>query len=120
MILWAIERPRILSSKVRRALLDEANELKVSVVSLWEIELKVQAGKLKFPAGPDFLKDNIRKLGIQNFLPLIAAHVQQLSSLPSVHKDPFDRILVSQAIVEGLTLVSKDENKSKYPAKILW
>ena len=100
--------------------MDEANELKVSVVSLWEIELKVQAGKLKFPSGLDFLQDNLRKLGIQNYLPLIAQHLHQLSSLPPVHKDPFDRILVSQAIVEGLTFVSKDEVMSKYPTKVFW
>ena len=100
--------------------MDESNELKVSVVSLWEIELKVQAGKLKFPSGLDFLQDNLRKLGIQNYLPLIAQHVHQLASLPPVHKDPFDRILVSQAIVEGLTFVSKDEVISKYPAKVFW
>lgn len=100
--------------------MDENNQLYASVVSVWEITLKVQAGKLDLPMDSGFLEDNFRLLGIQSYLPLGILHVQQLSKLPPVHKDPFDRILLAQAMVEGWILVSKDQHLAQYPVEILW
>ncbi len=119
-LLWAIDNPKLLSEKVRQVLLDDNNQLYASVVSVWEITLKVQAGKLDLPMDSGFLEDNFRLLGIQSYLPLGILHVQQLSKLPPIHKDPFDRILLAQAIVEGWILVSKDQQLAQYPVEILW
>jgi PIN domain nuclease of toxin-antitoxin system len=119
-LLWAIDQPKLLSPRVRKALLDETNELHASVVSVWEISLKVEAGKLRLPDQAGFLADNFRKLGVQGYLPLELLHVHQLAKLPPIHKDPFDRILLAQAMVEGWTLVSKDANLAKYPGKVFW
>ena len=119
-LLWAIDRPKQLSKRVAQLLLDESNELHASVVSYWEIQLKVETGKLTLPATAGFLEDNLKALGVQGFLPLDLLHVRQLSKLPRIHKDPFDRILVAQAIVEGWTLVTKDPQMAKYPAKVIW
>lgn len=119
-LLWAINEPKRLSAKVQKALLDESNELHASVVSLWEIQLKVETGKLRLPGIANFLEDNLRLVGIHGYLPLGLFHVHQLSKLPPIHKDPFDRILLSQAMVEGWTLVTKNKFLAQYPASILW
>lgn len=119
-LLWAIDQPELLSKKVRTALLNESNELFVSVGSMWEISLKVQSGKLKLPSHPDYLELNLRRLGVQGYLAVELFHVYQVAKLPLIHKDPFDRLLVSQAIVEGMTLVTKDRVISKYPVAVMW
>ena len=119
-LIWAINEPKLLSPRVQQLLLDEDNELHASVVSLWEIEMKVEAGKLTFPSRRGFLEENFRHLGVQNYLPLGLLHIHQLSKLPLIHRDPFDRILLAQAAVEGWTLVSKDRTMAKYPQTVLW
>ena len=119
-LIWAINEPKKLSTKVKRALLDETNELHGSVVSLWEIALKVESGKLFLPPQRGFLEENFRKLGVKDYLPLGLLHVHQLHKLPPIHKDPVDRILLAQAAVEGWTLVTKDANIAKYPQAIFW
>ncbi len=118
--LWAIDQPGMLSKKAKKALLDEGNELYVSVASIWEIRLKVQAGKLKLPKGPEYLESNLRKLGVKAYLPVELFHIYQTDQLEMIHKDPFDRLLVAQAMVEGMTLVSKDAAIAKYGVKVLW
>ena len=119
-VLWAIDQPALLSKKVRTALLNESNELFVSVGSMWEISLKVQSGKLKLPSHPDYLELHLRRLGVQGYLAIALFHVYQVAKLPLIHKDPFDRLLVSQAIVEGMTLVTKDRVISEYPVAVMW
>lgn len=119
-VLWAIDQPELLSKKVRTALLNESNELFVSVGSMWEISLKVQSGKLKLPSHPDYLELNLRRLGVQGYLAVGLFHVYQVAKLPLIHKDPFDRLLVSQAIVEGMTLVTKDRVIREYPVAVMW
>ena len=118
--LWAIDQPARLSKKVTKALLDERNELHVSVASVWEIRLKVQAGKLKLPAEPEYLESHLRKLGVKSYLPIGLFHVYQTDRLAMIHKDPFDRLLVAQALVEGMTLVSKDAVMAAYGVRVLW
>jgi PIN domain nuclease of toxin-antitoxin system len=87
---------------------------------MWEIALKAESGKISFPPAKGFLEDHFRRLGVQSYLPLELLHVQYLVKLPPIHKDPFDRILLAQAAVEGWTLVSKDAHIAKYPQSILW
>jgi PIN domain nuclease of toxin-antitoxin system len=118
--LWAIDQPVMLSKRAAQALLDEKNDLYVSVASIWEIRLKVQAGKLRVPMEPDYLESNLRKLGVRGYLSIELFHVYQTDRLARVHKDPFDRLLVAQAMVEGMTLVSKDEAMAAYGVPVLW
>ena len=118
--LWAIDQPGRLSKKVKKALLDERNQLFVSVASIWEIRLKMQAGKLKLPIEPEYLESNLRKLGILAYLPVELFHVYQTDRLAMVHKDPFDRLLLAQAMVEGMVLVSKDPLLRAYGLDVLW
>jgi len=106
--LWAIDQPARLSKQAAKALLDGRNELQVSVASIWEIRLKVQAGQLKLPAAPEYLEANLRKLGVKSYLPIELFHVYQTDRWATIHEDPFDRMPVAQAMVEGMTLVSKD------------
>lgn len=113
--LWSIDT----SKKAREAILDESNELSASVAPVWEITVKRQAGKLQLPAEPGFLEEHLRQLGIRSFLPLTLAHVRQVGLLPPIHKDPFDRILVAQAMAERLTVVSKDRVLNEYPVTVL-
>lgn len=119
-MIWAITQPKLLSSAVRNAILDESNELFASVASIWEITLKAQIGKLDLPAPSDLIPQHLRSLGITHFLPVSLAHVLQAGRLPFIHKDPFDRILIAQAITEGLILVSKDEAFAGYPVQVRW
>jgi PIN domain nuclease of toxin-antitoxin system len=118
--LWAIDQPGMLSRKVKKALLEERNELYVSVASIWEIRLKIQAGKLKVPMEPEYLESNLRKLGLKAYVPVELFHVYQTDRLAVIHKDPFDRLLVAQAMVEGMTLVSKDAAIAAYGVPVLW
>lgn len=118
--LWAIDQPGWLSKKAKKALLDERNQLFVSVASIWEIRLKMQAGKLKLPIEPEYLESNLRKLGILAYLPVELFHVYQTDRLAMVHKDPFDRLLLAQAMVEGMVLVSKDPLLRAYGLDVLW
>lgn len=118
--LWWDSAPSQLSPTVQTVCLDPANELIVSVVSIWEIEIKRQLGKLQL-AKPlaDLVNEQIETNRIQ-ILPVLLPHVLTLQTLPSVHKDPFDRLLIAQAKADNLTLLSRDTNFTAYPVSVLW
>ena len=118
--LWAIAEPARLSRKAARMILDERNELLLSTVTLWEIIVKLQAGKLKLPASTDYFQGHIGHLGVRQVLPVTPVHVYAVLKLPPVHKDPFDRLLAAQADVEGLPLLSADDVLRRYPVQVLW
>lgn len=117
--IWWSNEPERLSQSFLSALKDESNTLFLSVASAWEIQVKVQLGKLKLNLA---LHELIRSQQETNGLQLLAIeleHILALSSLPSHHKDPFDRLLIAQAIVEDATFVSTDSKLSAYPLKLL-
>ena len=118
--LWAIAEPARLSRKITRLLLDERNELLLSAVTLWEIIVKWQAGKLKLPASAEYFQAHMDRLGIRQVLPITPVHVYAVLSLPPLHKDPYDRLLAAQASVEGLPLASTDDLLRQYPIQVLW
>jgi PIN domain nuclease of toxin-antitoxin system len=118
--LWAIAEPARLSGEVRRLLADEANELVLSTVSLWEIVIKAGAGKLRIPAGAEYFETHMDHLGVGRVLPITPVHVYAVAGLPEAHKDPFDRLLVAQCRVEGMPLVSADEVFRRYPIETIW
>lgn len=119
-LLWAIGDPGRLSPTARALLEDEDHTLWCSVVSLWEITLKVQAGKLQLPAGESYFREHLGKLGIERVLGVEATHIYALLALPGHHKDPFDRLLIAQCRVEKLALVSADAALQQYPVDVLW
>ncbi len=116
---WSGEHER-LSGRALEALEDPGNDLLLSVISILEIRLKLDVGRLEIrPA----LEEMVRAHGAADHLtvlPLRATHVYALRNLPRLHRDPFDRLLVAQALVEDAVLVSADEKVAQYPAKVLW
>lgn len=98
----------------------EDNELFFSVVSAWEIAIKVGIGKLPLPEPVDtYLASRMRLLGAK-YLDIVFPHACRVATLPSLHRDPFDRILVSQAQIEHMTLVTADEILTQYGVDLLW
>ena len=113
LLLWAASEPQRLSAKARTLLLDPANHLLFSAASLWEISIKNGLERSDFNVDPRRLW---RMLVINGYreLPVTSEHTVAVNDLPHLHKDPFDRILVAQARVEGLTLLTADKMVAKY------
>ena len=114
---WWADEPTKLS---RAALEDENNRLFLSDVSIWEIQIKVQIGKMKLKLPLQDLIDSQQRDNEVEILPIKTEHILALDNLPFHHKDPFDRLLIAQAIVEGFTIVTVDSEFPVYPAKLLW
>jgi len=114
-LLWSIGDPERLSDVARAALWDPANEVRVSVASVWEIGIKRALGML---TAPDDLRPHLEAA---NFIPLLISleHAKVAGSLPLHHRDPFDRMLIAQAQIESLTLVTRDERFARYGVQIL-
>jgi PIN domain nuclease of toxin-antitoxin system len=108
-----------INSSCSRLLADATNERRVSVVSLWEIGIKVQSGKLPLPAERDYYEQHLRALRAL-LLAVEVGHVFSYFQLPLHHRDPFDRLLIAQARVENLTLVTRDPAFSAYDVKTIW
>ena len=123
----AARRPRVhlagrlkLSPAATQACSDNANALWLSTVSLWEIQRKMQLGKLTLRGLlADVLREQAKVNGLQ-ILPLHPAHVLALAGLPFHHHDPFDRMLIVQARHEGWDIVSKDSEFKAYPVRVIW
>lgn len=112
--------PEGLTANTRAALADPANDLLLSLASPWEMQIKVGLGKLQLHKPPRELVQFEVDRGALALLPITLAHIDELSRLPSHHRDPFDRMIVAQARSEGLTLVSGDRNVRLYGVDCLW
>jgi PIN domain nuclease of toxin-antitoxin system len=119
-ILWAFGERTKLSKRVTDLILDQESDLVVSSVSLWEIVLKVHAGKLDLPATPEFFDTQMAKIGVSRVLSIGPVHIYATFKLPPVHKDPFDRLLAAQCVVERMHLVTADRIFQKYPIEVVW
>ena len=117
--LWFISGDRRLPDSWRDAIRDPGNAVYLSVASVWEAVIKQQAGKLPLPEPADSLLPVQRKLHQIASLPIDESSVEHLSSLPALHRDPFDRMLVCQALAHGLTVVTVDPVFRAYPAPLL-
>jgi PIN domain nuclease of toxin-antitoxin system len=116
-ILWAAREPGRLSVRIHNLLLNPAEEVVISIVSAWEISLKPE---LNVPDAAGWIRQAANKLQAQ-VLPVRLEHIAALQRLPQQHRDPFDRLLVAQAIAGGLTLVTPDEAIWKYPeVRCVW
>ena len=119
-LLWSIDSPNLLSERARSAILDEKNELFASVASIWEITIKVQAGKLGLRMTLRQLPRQLALIGVSSFLPIGLFDVQELEELPRIHQDPFDRLFVAQAKAGGMTVVTKDPLIHRYAVPVIW
>lgn len=118
--LWAGTSDDRLPVAVRDLIADTRTRAIVSVATTWELTLKALAGRLRLPASPaDHLAEHIEEFGYE-ILPIHQRHVAALQELPAIHDDPFDRMLVAQALVEDLELVTGDEQMRRYPVRVLW
>ncbi|MBI1928018.1 type II toxin-antitoxin system VapC family toxin [Candidatus Poribacteria bacterium] len=118
--IWWVNAPGKLPKRVLTSLENPDNSLILSVVSVWEMQIKPQLGKLKLDIPLRTLIENQRATNDLQILPVELAHIWALEGLPLHHKDPFDRLLIAQAMVEDAFLVSQDEALSDYPVKLLW
>lgn len=118
--LWVITDPAELSTRARELFVDPANEVYLSSVSAWEMAVKYALGRLPLPEPPEqFIPSQRRRHGIEA-LPLDEEAAVHLARLPMLHKDPFDRMLICQAIVHGLVILSPDELVYQYPVRTIW
>jgi len=117
--IWFFNDDIRLSAKVKDLILDESNELFVSIASVWEQAIKLSLNKLRFPGNTagflDFAGENYFKL-----LGIFPEHIFNLERLPPMHKDPFDRILIAQAISENMPILTRDRNIPLYPVETIW
>jgi len=113
LLLWAAAKSRRLPRDARRLLEDRGNEIYYSAVSLWEIAIKVSSKRADFRVDLGLLRATLPKMGFSE-LPVTGAHAERLFSLPAVHKDPFDRMLVAQSLTEPLVLLTNDEVLAGY------
>jgi PIN domain nuclease of toxin-antitoxin system len=116
-LLWTIAESRRLSAAARALIGEPDNELTFSSVSLWEVAIKTGRGRDDFRIDVSSLRRSLFDNGYAE-LPVTGAHAAALAGLPPIHRDPFDRMLAAQAIVEGLTLVTSDPAVAKYPGPI--
>ena len=119
-VLWFVAGDRRLSGKWRRLIESAERELYLSAVSAVEISIKVSRDKLRLSLPPrEFIQQVIDQLRLLP-LPLTIPHAWQVAELPSLHKDPFDRMLIAQSIVEDIPILSRDAVLREYPASVIW
>ena len=117
LLLWAAGKPEKLSPATLMLLEAPDNELMFSAASIWEVAIKAGIEKKDFVVEPHLMRRALADNGYRE-LPVNSAHAVALMNLPALHKDPFDRILVAQAHVEGIILLTSDEMVARYPGPI--
>ena len=117
--LWFINGDPDLSSSAKAIIQDKSVIKLISIASLWEISIKISIDKLKLSMPLDALPKAIESNGFGNLV-IQFKHLQQLSILHHFHRDPFDRLLISQAITENLTIISADQHFKSYPINVVW
>ncbi len=115
--LWLLAGDKRLSPRARRMTLQSSGRLAVSAVSLWEAAIKRSLGKLNAPAD---LARRLAALRQVELLPISPLHAEAVGELPWHHRDPFDRMLVAQALVERLAIVSSDPALAEYGVEVVW
>ena len=118
--LWFISNDERLSKNANALIRDRRNELYFSSASAWEISIKAGLGRLSIPDEMEsFLLDQLSENGFLS-LPITIPHAAYIRKLPGIHKDPFDRILIAQSVIEKLPLISRDRTIKQYDLNIIW
>ena len=118
--LWIVSDDSMLSAKARDIFVDHDNDVYLSVVSTWEISIKYALGKLSLPDDPIRYIPMIREKHGIHTMPLSEEATLHLPKLPDYHKDPFDRMLICQAIIDGMVILSPDDLIAQYPIRNVW
>ena len=118
--LWFVQRDKRLSSNVRTLIEDPANDIFLSIASNWEIAIKASLGKIAFNEPFATFLPNQLNFNTIATLPITIAHTIALSTLPNHHRDPFDRMIIAQAIVEQIPVLVSDPAFRSYPITTLW
>ncbi len=118
--LWAITGHKRLSETARETFLDPRNRLFFSAVSMWEICIKISLDKLSLKRGWFKKIQNEMSINTVQWLPVEMSHCAELTKLPFHHRDPFDRMLIAQTMVENMLLLSRDKRLSAYGIERLW
>jgi len=118
-LIWFLNGDKRISKTAQSLIENTNNKIFVSIGSLWEIAIKVSLKKLEFDGTIPEIIDLVEQNSFE-LVPISQAHIAELEGLPFVHRDPFDRMLVVQAMVENLTIVTKDENIPLYNIKTKW
>jgi PIN domain nuclease of toxin-antitoxin system len=117
LLLWTAGDPKRLSTKARKMINEPTSELFFSAASLWEIAIKNGLGRDDFKVDARLLRRGLLDNSYSE-LPIGSEHAVAIDSLPPIHKDPFDRMLVAQAMVEGITLLTSDAVVAQYPGAV--
>ncbi len=118
--IWWDSEPAKLSPQAIALCQDQQNSLVLSVASVWEMQIKLQLGKLKLTLPLAELIESQQQTNHLETLPVLLTHVLALQHLPAHHKDPFDRLLIAQANIEDVVIVSNDPMFPKYTDKVVW
>ena len=117
--IWFVENDKKLPNKIKRELEDKENSIIISIASLWEMTIKMTLGKLSISCDIEKMIDKVNLNGFE-ILPILPKHIIKLSTLEYIHRDPFDRIIISQGLIENIVIVSSDEIFDKYKVKRKW
>ena len=117
--LWLFEGNKKLSQIAQNIIFGAENEIYVNIVSVWEVAIKVSLNKLDFDGGSDAFLSAIEANNI-DLLGVSGDYVKMVEKLPFIHRDPFDRMIISSAIAEDLTIITIDENIQKYDVSWVW
>jgi len=117
--IWFVNGDKDISSKAIELIENPDNLSLISIASIWEIAIKASLGKLRLTNEFHTIRDLILENGLQ-ILPITFSHTEKVYTLPFHHRDPFDRIIIAQAIVEKCTVITKDSNFSKYELLVKW
>ena len=119
-LIWSAGNPEKLSDLVTSLLNDTSNSWVISIASIWEIQIKIQTGKLTLDLPLHELIETEQQSNDLQLLPIELSHIYALKNLPNHHRDPFDRIIITQAIVEKMPLISIDTVFDSYPVEKIW
>ena len=117
--IWFVENDKQLPSKIKNELEDSDNMIIISIASLWEMTIKITLDKLHLSCDIEEMIDKVYRNGFE-ILPILPEHIIKLSTLEYFHRDPFDRIIISQGLSENLVIVSSDKVLDDYGVKRKW
>jgi len=118
--IWMMNKHTKLPSQVKAMLLNDKNQLYISIVSAWEVAIKISIGKLpELKGGFKKFLTEVKDIPVVLF-PIEPKHIEIVETLPFIHRDPFDRLLIATAIVENMTILTADENIQKYDVSSVW